>query len=71
VIDHKFISGAKRTPACVVGDGKSTIEELVDEVNKDPRRGFGHENVLTQITIDDAYLGTFAAPEGPHTGQHP
>ncbi|MFZ1658934.1 MAG: Mur ligase family protein, partial [Flavobacteriales bacterium] len=39
-------------PACVVGDGKSTIEELVAEVNKDPRRGFGHENVLTQITID-------------------
>ncbi|MBK8581183.1 MAG: cyanophycin synthetase [Flavobacteriales bacterium] len=52
VIDHKFVSGAKRTPACVVGDGKSTIEELVAEVNKDPRRGFGHENVLTQITID-------------------
>ncbi|MFZ1660231.1 MAG: ATP-grasp domain-containing protein, partial [Flavobacteriales bacterium] len=46
VIDHKFVSGAKRTPACVVGDGKSTIEELVAEVNKDPRRGFGHENVL-------------------------
>ena len=52
VIDHKFVAAAKRTPAAVVGDGKHTIEELVAEVNKDPRRGFGHENVLTQITID-------------------
>jgi cyanophycin synthetase len=52
VIDHKFVAAAKRTPACVVGDGRHTIEELVAEVNKDPRRGFGHEKVLTAITID-------------------
>ena len=52
VINHKFVAAAKRTPACVVGDGKHTIEQLVEEVNKDPRRGFGHEKVLTQITID-------------------
>ncbi|MEO7079977.1 MAG: cyanophycin synthetase [Flavobacteriales bacterium] len=52
VIDHKFVAAAKRTPAAVVGDGKLTIEQLVVEVNKDPRRGFGHENVLTQIDID-------------------
>ncbi len=52
VIDHKFVAAAKRTPAAVVGDGKSTITQLVEELNKDPRRGFGHENVLTQITID-------------------
>ena len=53
VIDHRFVAAAKRTPACVVGDGKSTIRTLVDEVNKDPRRGYGHEKVLTQINIDD------------------
>ncbi len=52
VIDHKFVAAAKRTPAAVVGDGKQTIAQLVVEVNKDPRRGFGHENVLTQIDID-------------------
>ncbi len=52
VINHKFVAAAKRTPASVVGDGKSTIEQLVEEVNKDPRRGFGHEKVLTAITID-------------------
>lgn len=52
VIDHKFVAAAKRTPACVVGDGSSTIEQLVAELNKDPRRGFGHEKVLTQVDID-------------------
>jgi len=53
VINNVLVAAAKRTPAHVIGDGKSTIQELVDEVNKDPRRGYGHEKVLTQITIND------------------
>lgn len=52
VINYKFICAALRTPASVVGDGEHTIEWLIEETNKDPRRGFGHEKVLTQITID-------------------
>ncbi len=52
VINNKFICAALRTPASVVGDGIHNIQWLVDETNKDPRRGFGHEKVLTQITID-------------------
>ena len=52
VIDYKFICAALRTPASVKGDGKNTIQHLIDETNKDPRRGYGHEKVLTQITID-------------------
>ena len=52
VIDYKFICAALRTPASVKGDGKNTIQYLIDETNKDPRRGYGHEKVLTQITID-------------------
>jgi cyanophycin synthetase len=52
VINHKFVAAAYRTPACVTGDGKSTLQQLIDEVNKDPRRGFGHEKVLTQIKVD-------------------
>ncbi|MBK8144266.1 MAG: cyanophycin synthetase [Bacteroidetes bacterium] len=52
VIDYKFICAAKRTPACVTGDGKSTLQHLIDMVNSDPRRGFGHEKVLTQIKVD-------------------
>jgi cyanophycin synthetase len=52
VINYKFICAALRTPASVVGDGKNNIQWLIDETNKDPRRGYGHEKVLTQITID-------------------
>jgi cyanophycin synthetase len=52
VINYKFICAALRTPASVVGDGRHTIQWLVEETNKDPRRGYGHERVLTQITID-------------------
>ena len=53
VINNVLVAGAKRTPAHVVGDGKSTVSELITEVNKDPRRGYGHEKVLTQITVND------------------
>lgn len=52
VINYKFIAAAKRTPAHVVGDGKSTIQQLIDQTNSDPRRGYGHEKVLTEITVD-------------------
>ena len=52
VINNKFVAAAKRTPAHVIGDGKSNIQQLIDEVNKDPRRGFGHEKVLTEINVD-------------------
>ncbi|MDP1800927.1 MAG: cyanophycin synthetase [Bacteroidota bacterium] len=52
VINHRFIAAALREPAHVIGDGKSTIKQLIDQENKDPRRGYGHENVLTEISID-------------------
>lgn len=52
VINYKFVAAAKRTPASVVGDGKHTIQELIDIVNSDPRRGYGHEKVLTSIKVD-------------------
>ncbi|MBL7719365.1 MAG: cyanophycin synthetase [Flavipsychrobacter sp.] len=53
VIDYKFVAAALRTPAAVTGDGKSTIQALIDTVNSDPRRGYGHEKVLTAIKVDD------------------
>lgn len=53
VIDYKFVAAAKRTPALVVGDGKSRIMALIDAVNSDPRRGYGHEKVLTSIKVDE------------------
>jgi len=53
VINNKLVAGAIRTPAHVIGDGKSTVQQLIDKVNSDPRRGYGHENVLTQITVNE------------------
>lgn len=52
VIDNKLVAAAKRVPAHVVGDGKHDIEQLIAITNQDPRRGYGHENVLTEIEVD-------------------
>jgi cyanophycin synthetase len=52
VINYQFVCAALRTPAAVVGDGEHTIQWLIDTTNQDPRRGYGHEKVLTQITVD-------------------
>lgn len=56
VINYKFVAAAKRTPAMVIGDGKHTVKQLIDIVNSDPRRGYGHEKVLTSIKVDDTTL---------------
>jgi cyanophycin synthetase len=56
VIDGKLIAVAKRVPGHVVGDGEHTVEELVEIVNSDPRRGIGHEKVLTRIELDHQAL---------------
>jgi cyanophycin synthetase len=56
VINGRFICAAQRVPAFVVGDGRRTIDELVDVVNEDPRRGIGHEKILTKIEIDELSL---------------
>jgi cyanophycin synthetase len=53
VINSQLVAAAKRTPAHIIGNGSSSIKELIDEENTDPRRGFGHENMLTEITIDE------------------
>ena len=53
VVNNKLEAVAKRVPGNVVGDGKSTIVELVDIVNEDPRRGIGHAKVLTNLELDN------------------
>jgi cyanophycin synthetase len=52
VIDNKLVAVAERTPAHIIGDGKNTIQYLIDAENENPLRGYGHEKVLTLITID-------------------
>jgi cyanophycin synthetase len=52
VVNHQVVAVAERIPAHVVGDGVSTIAALVEQENRDPRRGEGHDNVLTTIKLD-------------------
>ncbi|MDT9600806.1 cyanophycin synthetase [Sphingosinicella rhizophila] len=52
VVDGRVIAVAERVPAQVVGNGVSNIRQLVAKVNQDPRRGDGHEKVMTRIKID-------------------
>jgi len=56
VINGKLVAAARRRPAHVIGDGVATLQALVDEENRDPRRGIGHENLLTQIQLDEQSL---------------
>jgi len=56
VVNGKVVAVAERVPAQVIGDGFHSIAQLIDDLNQDPRRGNGHENVLTRIVIDEAML---------------
>ncbi len=52
VIDGELVAAARRDPPFVKGDGESTIQELIDELNSDPRRGVGHEKTLTEVEVN-------------------
>lgn len=53
VIGGQVTAVAERVPAQVIGDGASTVAQLIEAVNQDPRRGAGHEQVMTRIVVDD------------------
>jgi cyanophycin synthetase len=61
VIGGRLIAAARRMPGHVVGDGRRTVAELVEEVNRDPRRGAGHENMLTRLELDATAEALLAA----------
>jgi cyanophycin synthetase len=52
VVNGELVAATRRTPGQVVGDGVHTVAELVETVNQDPRRGVGHEKVLTRLELD-------------------
>jgi len=56
VVGGRMVAVAERVPAHVVGDGRHTVSDLVEITNSDPRRGIGHEKVLTRIKVDDAAI---------------
>ena len=63
VIDGVLRAVAQRVPAHVDGDGEHSLAELVEITNQDPRRGIGHEKVLTRIKVDDEAV-TYAREQG-------
>jgi len=52
VVNGELVAATRRTPGHVVGDGVHTVADLVEIVNQDPRRGVGHEKVLTRLELD-------------------
>ncbi len=60
VVGNKLIAAARRDPPKVVGDGRHSVRELVEQVNQDPRRGAGHATSLTKIRFDDIALASLA-----------
>lgn len=56
LINYKVVAAAKRLPAQITGDGILSIDALIKKTNADPKRGYGHEKVLTYITVDDITL---------------
>ena len=52
VVNGELVAATRRTPGHVVGDGQHTIVQLIEAVNQDPRRGVGHEKVLTRLELD-------------------
>ena len=60
VIGNRLIAAARREPPLVIGNGSHTIRELVEQVNRDPRRGDGHATILTKIPLDEIALAALA-----------
>jgi cyanophycin synthetase len=52
VVNGELVAATRRTPGHVIGDGEHTVSQLIDIVNQDPRRGVGHEKVLTRLELD-------------------
>jgi cyanophycin synthetase len=63
VVGKQLVAAARREPPLVVGDGKHTVRQLVDQVNADPRRGEGHATSLTKIRFDDIAIGRLHAQD--------
>ncbi|HSQ70469.1 MAG TPA: Mur ligase family protein, partial [Steroidobacteraceae bacterium] len=74
VVNGELVAATRRTPGHVVGDGVHSVAELAEIVNQDPRRGVGHEKVLTRLEIDEQALKMLGraglTPDSvPETGQ--
>ena len=60
VIGYKLVAAARREPPLVTGDGRNSITQLVEEANKDPRRGEDHATSLSKFRLDEIAKGVLA-----------
>jgi cyanophycin synthetase len=58
IVDGKMLAACERLPARVIGDGRRTVQELIDDANRDPRRGHGHSKPMSTIKIDRILVGS-------------
>lgn len=75
VVGDKMVAATRRIPPFVVGDGHSSIKELVNRLNQDPRRGPGHAYPMTWVELDATALlhlrqQGFEPGEVPEDGKH-
>ncbi|MBS4023605.1 MAG: cyanophycin synthetase [Dethiobacter sp.] len=70
IVDNTLVAASERIPAHVIGDGQSTILELIAQANSNPLRGEGHEKPLTRVTVDEI-TGTVLAKQGLSLGSVP
>lgn len=55
-VNGEIVAVSERIPPYIIGDGVSSIEKLIYDINKDTRRGEDHEKELTKIKIDDTLI---------------
>jgi len=71
VINGKLEIATKRIPAFIVGDGKHTIEELITETNKDPKRDITNPSHTLKPIIIDQPLKDFLKQQDLSLGSVP
>jgi cyanophycin synthetase len=74
VVGSCVVAASERLAPSVTGDGRHTIQELIEITNQDPQRGLGHEKPLTKIVVDsivEAYLekNHLTLEHIPHAGE--
>jgi cyanophycin synthetase len=63
VIGNRVVAVRERVPAHVVGDGTSTVDQLIEVANQDPRRGLEPDQPLRPITLDAQTRAVLAKQE--------
>lgn len=60
VVNGRLLAAVERLPAKVRGDGSSTVRQLIDVLNSDPRRGPPFERLMDRVQIDERTGGLLA-----------